>query len=310
MPRREYDLMIEDEEALEDIVQALNTSVRRKIMAILRDSSYSIADLAKKLDMPISTVSFHVNILRKAGFVHVTVKKHSRGKAKLISRQIDRFSLDFREAQNEEKVHQICMEIPIGSFTDAKIAPGCGIASERGIIIADDLPSVFYSPMRLSAEMVWFSKGYLEYRIPNYMLKGKNVKTVMLSMEICSEAPNYCADWESDITFWLNGEEITTYLSPGDYGDHRGRLNPEWWSNHSTQYGVMKTIKITNDGSYLDEVAVNTHTIEKLGLLEGDYITFRIGIKEDARHQGGLNLFGTKFGDFAQGLLYTVEYTV
>ncbi len=310
MPRREYDLIIEDEDELEDIVQALNATVRRQIMSLLRVSSLSIADLAKKLKMPISTVSFHVNILRKAGFVSVTVKKHSRGNAKLISRQIDRLSIDFREETNDERAQQICMEIPIGSFTDAKVEPGCGLADENRIIISDDLPSAFYSPMRLGAQIVWLSKGYLEYKIPNYMLKNKKVKTVMLSMELCSEAPNYCSDWASDITFWLNGEEVATYFSPGDYGDHRGRLNPSWWSDHSTQYGVMKSLKITNDGTYLDEDAVNTHTIESLGLLKGDFITFRIGIKEDARHQGGMNLFGEKFGDFAQGLLYTVEYTV
>ena len=291
MSVREYDLQINDEEKLPDIIQALNASVRRKMMSLLSRSSYSIADLAKKLKLPISTVSFHVNILRKAGFVSVTVKRNSRGNAKIISRQIDRFSLGFLlDTQTKSKTFSV--EIPLGSFCDAQIEAGCGMANTNSIIIADDTPSVFFSPERHSAQIIWFAKGYLEYRIPNYMMRDKKVNAVTFSMELCSEAPNYRNDWESDITFWVNGEEVATYLSPGDFGGRRG----------------IKTIRITDECVYLDETAVSTQTISKLKLQEGDYITLRIGIKKDAHRQGGLNLFGEKFGDYAQGLVFTVDY--
>ena len=55
MSVREYDLQINDEEKLPDIIQALNASVRRKMMSLLSCSSYSIADLAKKTE----TAHFH-----------------------------------------------------------------------------------------------------------------------------------------------------------------------------------------------------------------------------------------------------------
>ena len=307
MSVREYDLQINDEEKLPDMIQALNASVRRKMMALLSRSSYSIADLAKILKLPISTVSFHVNILRKAGFVNVTVKRNTRGNAKIVSRQIDRFSLGFLlDTQTKSKTYS--MEIPLGSFCDAQIEAGCGMANGNGIIIADDTPGVFFSPERYSAQIIWFAKGYLEYRIPNYMMRDKKVNAVTFSMELCSEAPNYRNDWESDITFWVNGQEVATYVSPGDFGGRRGRLNPPWWSDFSTQYGIIKTIRITNECVYLDENAVSTLNIGKLGLQAGDYITLRIGIKKDAHHQGGLNLFGEQFGDYAQGLVFTVDY--
>jgi predicted transcriptional regulator len=106
----------------------------------------------------------------------------------------------------------------------------------------------------------------------------------------------------------VNGVELATYTSPGDYGGRRGRLNPEWWSDQSSQYGVVKALKITNECVYLDETAVSTQTINKLGLLDNDYFTFRIGIKENSKNQGGVNIFGEKFGDFAQGLLYMVDF--
>ncbi|MCI8500384.1 MAG: ArsR family transcriptional regulator [Clostridia bacterium] len=307
MSVREYDLQINDEEKLPDIIQALNASVRRQMMSLLSRSSYSIADLAKKLKLPISTVSFHVNILRKAGFVNVTVKRNTRGNAKIVSRQIDRFSLGFL-LDTQTKSKTFSMEIPLGSFCDAQIEAGCGMANGSNIIIADDTPGVFFSPERYSAQIIWFAKGYLEYRIPNYMMRDKKVNAVTFSMELCSEAPNYRNDWESDITFWVNGQEVATYVSPGDFGGRRGRLNPPWWSDFSTQYGIIKTIRITNECVYLDENAVSTLNIGKLGLQAGDYITLRIGIKKDAHHQGGLNLFGEQFGDYAQGLVFTVDY--
>ena len=308
MAKREIDLRIEEEDKLSEIMQALSASIRRRMLCLLQSSSYSIAELAKKLKLPVSTVSFHVNILRKAGMINVTVKRNSRGNAKIISRQIDNLYIDFASGSRGKKHMQYAEEIPLGSFTDAKITAGCGMANETGIILSDDLPGAFFSPQRKDAQMIWFSKGYIEYRIPNYMLKGKSVNTVLLSMEICSEAPNYRNDWKSDITFWINGVEIVTYLSPGDYGGRRGRLNPEWWSDQSSQYGVIKTLKITNECVFLDETAVSTQTIEKLGVTENDYFTFRIGIKESSKNQGGINIFGEKFGDFAQGLLYMVDF--
>lgn len=309
MAKREFDLLIEDESKLENIIQALNTPVRRKIMSLLRSSSYSIAGLARKLKLPISTVSFHVNILKKAGFITVTIKRYTRGNAKLIARQVDRLAIDFVTEVHASKQQQFVQEIPLGSFTDAKVEAGCGMASEYAIIVADDMPGAFYSPQRAEAQIIWFAKGYLEYRIPNYMMKDKKVNAITLSMEICSEAPNYNNEWESDITFWINGVELTTYLSPGDFGGRRGRLNPDWWSDYSTQYGIVKALRITSECVYLDETPVSTYNIEKLKLQEGEYFIFRIGIKENARHKGGINIFGEKFGDFAQGLMYMVDYS-
>lgn len=308
MAIREFQLKIDEEKRLNDIVQALNASVRRKIMTLLSYSSYSIADLAKMLKLPISTVSFHINILRKAGFISVTVKRNTRGNAKIISRQIDSLAVGFIVENRQSENKHFSMDIPIGSFTDAQIEAGCGMASTQGIIIADDTPGVFFSPERYEAQILWLSKGYIEYRVPNYMLKDKQVNSVMFSMELCSEAPNYRNEWESDITFWVNGTEVATYLSPGDFGGRRGRLNPEWWSDFSTQYGMMKSLKITPECVFLDETPVSTQNIRKLKLQDGDYITLRIGIKKDAKHQGGMNLFGEHFGDFSQGLVYSVDY--
>lgn len=306
---RDFRLQIDEEEKMANVIYALNAQPRRNIMSLLRSSSYSVVELSRLLKLPISTVSFHLNILRKADLVSIVVKKNTRGNAKIVSRKVDSILLDLISNKQNVKSQHFAQEIPLGSFTDAHVAAGCGMASEESIIIADDLPGAFFSPERYKAQIIWFSKGYLEYKIPNYMIKDKKLNSITFSMELCSEAPNYRNDWESDITFWINGVEVATYVSPGDFGDRRGRLNPTWWSDFSTQYGIIKNLSITEKGVYLDENLVSTRNIKSLGIQDGDNIVFRIGIKDNARHQGGINLFGEKFGDFSQGLVYMADYS-
>lgn len=44
-------------------------------------------------------------------------------------------------------------------------------------------------------------------------------------------------------------------------------------------------------------------TFDSLRLLDGNAICFTIAVKEDARHRGGINLFGKHFGDYPQHIL-------
>ncbi len=48
-------------------------------------------------------------------------------------------------------------------------------------------------------------------------------------MELSSEVPGTSADWPSDITLAINGNDVGTWTSPGDFGDKRGVFTPDWW---------------------------------------------------------------------------------
>ena len=74
-----------------------------------------------------------------------------------------------------------------------------------------------------------------------------------------------------------------------------------------TQYGVYKVIKINQLGCYEDDVKCSDQTVDSLHLGDGNYISLKLGVKPDAAHVGGMNLFGEKFGDYAQGLVMTVK---
>lgn len=216
--------------------------------------------------------------------------------------------MDDMSEQVEQEMNSISLEIPVGSYTDCKASNICGIASDTEIIGVDDMPSAFYLPERVNAGIVWFSEGYVEYRIPNYYLYGHRAQIINISFELCSEAPNFNMDWPSDITLWLNGKEICTYTSKGDFGDRRGHLTPSWWSSFSTQYGLLKTFKVDGYGVYIDENQINELPIDELNLESDTHFTLRIGIKDDAKNKGGLNIFGKTFGDYAQDIIVRIDY--
>ena len=121
-------------------------------------------------------------------------------------------------------------------------------------------------------------------------------------MELCSEDHEYNFDFPSDITVWINGIEAGTWNCPGDFGGRRGKYNPAWWPDKNTQYGNLKTWTLTEQGSFLDGDLMNNMSIKEYRLSENAYISVRIGIKEDAGHVGGVNLFGDCFGDYAQNI--------
>lgn len=74
------------------------------------------------------------------------------------------------------------------------------------------------------------------------------------------EPPHYNNDWHSDITVWINNQEIGTWTVPGDFGDKRGKLNPDWWNADQTQYGLLKIWTI-ND-TFIEGKKISSFSVE------------------------------------------------
>jgi predicted transcriptional regulator len=217
--------------------------------------------------------------------------------------------VNIRLSRNDPGVHQVAsISMPVGAFTDCKVSPTCGIADENGLIGYEDRVGDFYSPARIHAQILWSSSGYIEYKFPFPLGDGVMPNRIMLSFEACSEAPNYKEDWKSDITIWINGMECGTWQSPGDFGNRRGRLNPPWWDNGVTQYGKLVTLEVTKEGSLINSAPSSKVGVEDLHLEASSPILVKIGNKENAEFVGGFNLFGEKFGDYAQNITLSVVY--
>lgn len=303
-------LHADEDEYMEKMMVALSSKIRRDILRLIDGQSYNISEIAQKLELPLSTAAFHVKHLQEADLIHVQERPASRGMTKIVSRKVDEIVLKCTTPQDVLETMNTQLQIPIGSFVDCKAEPSCGMATVEKMIEVDDTPGVFYSTERTDAQIIWLSDGYLEYRIPNYYLANEKATELLFSMELCSEAPNYRNDWTSDITFWVNGQELCTWTSPGDFGGRRGRLNPEWWPDISTQYGLLKTIRVNEHGVYMDERKMSSLKVSELHIEEGDYFTLKVGIKPDAENVGGINIFGEKFGDYEQAINVRIEHSM
>ena len=140
-------------------------------------------------------------------------------------------------------------------------------------------------------------KGYITYRFPLNKIKPSSVKEVSIELELCSETAYYKEEWPSDITFSIAGIELFTYCSPGDFGKTRGLLNPSWWPDSNTQYGLLKKFYITNNGVYIDDKRVNEsfniNTLKKLSKesLQEDKILKQLNEKKAVRLTYGLVSF-------------------
>lgn len=172
----------------------------------------------------------------------------------------------------------------------------------------EDTPYCFLEPEHVGAQLIWFSRGYLCYRISNKPLKGENVKSISISFEVCAEAPGYNNDWPSDIYLKLNDHYLTQFRVKGDYGGVKGINNPSWWSDSNTQYGELKVLYIDEDGVQLNGQKVSGLTIKDLELQTGYSFAFELGVSDKAEYVGGMNLFGKNFGNYAQDIRVEVQY--
>ena len=126
-------------------------------------------------------------------------------------------------------------------------------------------------------------------------------------MELSSEVPGTAADWPSDITVSVNGIDIGTWTSPGDFGDKRGVYTPDWWKLRGSQYGKLKSWRVTGDGTYVDGMKISPISLKELDLGNHHSIRLRIGVKDDAKHPGGINIFGRGFGNYDQDIVLRVN---
>lgn len=300
------DLNLDDPKRLYAVSRALGSEIRIQIMQLLDECSMNVVELAQKLDVPVSTVSNHVVILEEADLIRTERQNGIRGVMKLCSRKKDQIFITLGKT-SQGGVESLFQNMPIGQYTDCKIQPVCGLVNSTHIIGGQDDPAVFYDTERIHAQLLWFQRGYVEYRFSREALNRRRATCLEISFEACSEAPNYRKDWPSDITVWVNGVELGTWHCPGDMGGRRGRYSPEFWPLSSTQFGMLKHWKVDESGTMLDDQLISSVTLSQLKLDENPYIGLRIGIREDAQHQGGMNLFGERFGDYNQAIIMRLD---
>ena len=101
----------------------------------------------------------------------------------------------------------------------------------------------------------------------------------------------------------INGIELGIWTSPGDFGDKRGVFTPDWWKLRGSQYGMLKNWIVSEEGTYVDGMRISNVRLSDLRLDSHRSIRVRIEVKPEARHPGGLNIFGRGFGNYDQDIV-------
>jgi predicted transcriptional regulator len=287
------------------LVRALASGVRIRILELLQNQELNVSEIARRLAIPQSTAATSILQLEEAGLLESHTANGVKGGQKVCTARYKEFIITFPAPAVPEN-NKIEVEMPVGLYTACEISAPCGLCSRDGIIGYLDVPGTFLSPDRIKAALLWFEKGYVEYKFPNnalYVNEKKLMDRLELSMEISSEVPGTDKKWPSDITVWINDVELGIWTSPGDFGDRRGRFTPSFWKLEGSQYGLLSNWTVNAHGCFIDGAAVSNVKLEDLRLREHHSIKVRIGVKENADHMGGINIFGKGFGNYDQDIL-------
>lgn len=294
-------------EALQ-VQKALAAEQRVRILDLLAAQPLNINEIASALGISQPTASVHVRVLQEAGLIDTEFVPTERGSEKRCRIAFRKLVFEADVQREASKDLTLDIPMPIGLFTAISVKSPCGMADEREYVGYLDNPESFHLAERARAQLVWFSAGWVEYTFASNMPPNAEVTALEFVCELCSETTGHNNEWPSDITVWMNGVEIGAWMSPGDFGGTRGKLNPSWWPDFNTQFGVLKSWIVDDSGSKVDGVPVGDARLSDLGISYQAPIVVRIGNKRGAAHVGGVNLFGRHFGNYAQDLILRIRY--
>lgn len=297
-------------ESLDDgleFFKALGSEVRIEIIKLLISNKYmNMNELATRLNITNGALTNHIKKLEACGIVTTSNESASHGNQKLCSLHLDKVLIEINNPVSSENVYNT--ELKVGHFSNYHVYPTCGLASDQRLIGEVDDTRYFAHPDRYDADILWFTKGYVEYMIPNFIPYTQKITQIVISAELSSEAPGTNNNWLSDISFYLNDIFIGKWTSPGDFGDVRGIFTPDWWFPNWNQYGLLKMLVINHKGTFIDGLQISAATINDFHLNSNSTIKLRLGVDDDAERIGGLTIYGQGFGNYGQDIKVSIHY--
>ncbi len=293
-----------------EIFKALGSELRINIIKLLQENhEMNMNELATSVGITNGALTSHIKKLEESGIIQVMTERGSHGNQKVCKVAVDKIVVDVESEENEEDQNIYNTEVKVGHYSDYDVYPTCGLATSQAIVGEVDDPRYFSHPDRINAGILWFTKGYIEYMIPNLLPSATKIDQITVSLEISSEAPGINNDWPSDISILLNDVKIGTWTSPGDYGDVQGIFTPDWWFPNWNQYGLLKMIVINKKGTFVDGLKISNVTINEFNLDYKSTVRFKFEIEEDAKNVGGITIFGSEFGNYNQDIKVRIAYS-
>ncbi len=300
-------LHIENLEDGLELFKSLGSEVRVEIIRqLLQHPGMNMNELAGRLKITNGALTSHIKKLESCGIVKTSSETASHGNQKICSVHVDKILIDLMPGSPVDDLYQA--SIKVGHYSNHEVYPTCGLATAESVVGEVDDPRYFSHPDRYNADILWFTRGFVEYDIPNFIPSNQQITELMIEMEISSEAPGVNNNWPSDIRFYLNGQNVGEWTSPGDFGDVQGIFTPDWWYPNWNQYGLLKLLVVNRNGTFIDGRQISGVTTTDLALTSTSQIKFRLAVEEDAAHVGGLTIFGKTFGNYAQDIAVRIGY--
>lgn len=287
--------------------KALGSDTRIQILNILLENEQmSMNQLATELNISNGALTGHIKKLEECGLINISNESAGHGNQKMCSVTQDRIIVDIKKPIDYKNVFET--EIKVGQFSRHQVWPTCGIATSESVIGEFDDIRYFNHPDRFTANILWFTKGYVEYTIPNLIPSNQRITQLSISAELSSEAPGIDNNWPSDISFYINDTKIGMWTSPGDFGDVHGMFTPQWWPQNWNQYGLLKLLVINDYGTYIDGLKISDVSTLSLHLDYNSNIRLRLAVENDSEHVGGITLYGKSFGNYDQDIRVAINY--
>ena len=194
--------------------------------------------------------------------------------------------------------------MPIGLYTSCEVSAPCGLCSPQGIIGLLDVPGTFLDPDRMNAGLMWFTRGFVEYQFPNNArLVGKAVTALEFSLELSSEVP---------------GTRVRLAVRHHGRGQRQGARRVDQPGRFRRPARALHARLVEAQGQpvrHAQELAgdagrrvrrwrkISSLTPKDLDISAHHSIRLRIEVKPDARHPGGVNIFGRGFGNYDQDIV-------
>ena len=135
-------------EHLVAIGKALSSPVRIDIMNLIKTKPLSLQEIARLLQIPLSSTAMHIRCLEDAGLIITENQPGIRGSMRVCMCHILSFHLEAYDTEIDAADHSYLYEMPVGSYYNFDVSPTCGLAGMEWIIDCFDNPVSFYSAER------------------------------------------------------------------------------------------------------------------------------------------------------------------
>ena len=163
--------------------RALSVPERLDILQLIQEKPCNLIELSNKLNLPISSISFHIKALEEANLIRIDYKPAQKGHMKLCSLKTIRVTVGFAK-EIEPENDAIITEIPVGLYSECNVT-NAYLASDKEFIFREYFSSfMLFTPDRVNGELFAFQNGYVVYSFPNHFINNQTKRNLSFSFEL------------------------------------------------------------------------------------------------------------------------------